>query len=604
MFFIRKDGSFDITIGNITLKNAYPAIDGTPLRPLSVSADAASIHYELMDGTFELKFTENAVSCKITGIKGVHHVSPIASAEITGCDRVFRQGFGIGGPSGFVKLNEKIESDAVIAFGSDSFCAAIHAADNSKYRNRFTVENGLLAAHTDLECTDPGDAPLPVFCITSSDNFSDALRGCAEDIAKTMHARTPAKPAFHWCSWYYLYHCLDQQTLDEYLEGFNKYRDIAPFNYIQIDAGYFPSCGDWLEYNPRFPKGLKGAADAIKAAGYEPGIWIGPFMVGDESKLFREHPDWMLKDNDGEYVSLWRQYNEPKPWGYRDSDYYILDTSHPDAMEYIVNVFKELRAMGYTMYKTDFLLWGIHDSAKVQRHTPGKTSFEYFRELMSRIREVLGEETSWLGCVGPFMPAVGYVDMMRIGGDVGAQWDDNSFGPVNMIQEIHADQYFSNVYWQNDPDAVLLRDFHIHLKPHQIEALAILQAMSGGVITTSDPIHKIAEDRRKLLELIRPSYITRAEFPYWHEKRDEEIITAETKNSKLAYFFNPSSRDITVPCDWNKILGDTDWNLFRLHGTSAPAANIPYVTIPAQSGILFFASREELNTEPTNMWEW
>ena len=42
-------------------------------------------------------------------------------------------------------------------------------------------------------------------------------------------------------------------------------------------------------------KGLKGAADAIKAAGYEPGIWIGPFMVGEESKLFKEHPDWMLR---------------------------------------------------------------------------------------------------------------------------------------------------------------------------------------------------------------------------------------------------------------------------------------------------------------------
>ena len=202
------------------------------------------------------------------------------------------------------------------------------------------------------------------------------------------------------------------------------------------------------------------------------------------------------------------------------------------------------------------------------------------------------------------MPAVGYVDMMRIAGDVGAQWNDNSFGPTNMIQEIHADQYFSNIYWQNDPDAVLLRDFHIHLKPNQIEALAILQAMSGGVITTSDPVHEIAGDRRALLELIRPSYITHSHYPYWHESRDEEIITADTKGGKLAYFFNPTPHDITVPCDWAHILGDTGWQLLRLHGVSLPADKVPYVTIPPQSGVLFFASRETLVEEPRNMWEW
>jgi len=604
MFRLYKDGSFDIILGSIALNGVYPMIDSVPLRPLRTEVSDCGAVFTLAEGVFEYLIEGNTLKCRISGLKGVHDVSPVGSARICGCTKAFRQGFGIGGPSGFISTEETFESDAVIAIGNDACCATIHAADNSRYRIHYRVGNGLLNAFIDLEGVDPGENWLPVLKFNGGDDFSSAMRYCACDIAETMHARTPEKPAFHWCSWYYLYHCLDQQTLDEYLDGFNKYRDIAPFRYIQVDAGYFPSCGDWLEYSPRFPKGLKGAADAIKTACYEPGIWIGPFMVGDESKLFREHPDWMLKDINGEYVSLWRQYNEPKPWGYRDSDYYILDTSHPDAMEYILNVFRSMRAMGYTMYKTDFLLWGIHDSSKVIRHTPGKTSFEYFRELMYGIRDAIGEESSWLGCVGPFMPALGHVDMMRIGGDVGAQWDDNVFGPVNMIQEIHADQYFSNVYWQNDPDAVLLRDFHIHLKPNQVEALAILQAMSGGVITTSDPVHEISEDRRRLLDLIRPSYITHAKFPYWHEKRDEEIITADTKNGKLAYFFNPSPRDITVPCDWEKLLGDTNWHLFRLHGKSSPAKNIPCVTIPAQSGILFFASREELKTEPANMWEW
>ena len=39
-------------------------------------------------------------------------------------------------------------------------------------------------------------------------------------------------------------------------------------------------------------------------------------------------------------------------------------------MAYIVDVFRTLRSWGYTLYKTDFLVWGMQDSAKVKRHTP------------------------------------------------------------------------------------------------------------------------------------------------------------------------------------------------------------------------------------------
>ena len=159
-----------------------------------------------------------------------------------------------------------------------------------------------LSVGFDTECVPLDEDELPVLYIRSGRSYSDVLRAGAKEIAETMHARPVTKPAFHWCSWYYLFHTLDQKTLEEYLEGFSQYRDIAPFSHIQIDAGYFPSCGDWLDQYERFPQGLKYAADTIKAAGYEPGIWIGPFMVGDNSRLYREHPDWMLRTVDGGHV--------------------------------------------------------------------------------------------------------------------------------------------------------------------------------------------------------------------------------------------------------------------------------------------------------------
>ena len=61
----------------------------------------------------------------------------------------------------------------------------------------------------------------------------------------------------------------------------------------------------------------------------------------NRSKLYR-HLYLILYDLDDKPVRPWITDNEPKPWGYQDEEYYILDTSHPDAMEYMRNVFTTL----------------------------------------------------------------------------------------------------------------------------------------------------------------------------------------------------------------------------------------------------------------------
>lgn len=606
-FRVYENGSFDLTAGRLRLAGAYPAIDGVPIRPLRVIADENSVRYELSGSALEIRLAEEGgeivLRCRAENLGGAHDIMPIAGAVIEGCDRAFVQGLGLGGPSGFHKLgDEKHISHSIVAVGEKA-CIAVYARDQSRLHNVSRIEGNTLCVGFDTECTELGCGELPELYIRAGETFSGTLRGCAQEIAKTMNARPVTKPAFHWCSWYYLYHTLDQETLEEYLEGFKQYRDIAPFTHVQIDAGYFYSCGDWIDPYYRFPKGLKHAADTIREAGYGAGIWIGPFMVGDNSRLFREHPDWMLKYKDGSYVRPWIQYNEPKPWGYRDSDYFVLDTSHPDAMAYLRKVFTTLREWGYTMYKTDFLFWGLQDSSKVARHTPGKTSFEYFRDVMKMIRECIGEESRWLGCIGPFMPALGFVDMMRIAGDVGAQWEEGGFGPTNMLRELNADQYFGNIYWQNDPDAVMLRDFHIHLKPGQIEGLALLEAMSGGTVYTSEPIHQIAPERRELLSFIRPNKVQNPEYPFWSEMNDEECVVQRLENRSLVYFFNATDREIVKPYDWNELLREDEKYLFKLHGGSARREEVPYVSIPPRSGVLYFATKEPLTEEPKNVWE-
>lgn len=607
-FKFYPNGSFDLTAGELRLIKAYPAIDGIPVRPLTVKAQESCARYEVEGGALEISIKEEngilALHCYVEGLQDAHDIMPISNARIEGCDRGFAQGLGMGGPSGFFKLDaEEHISHSMLAVGNESACIALYAREQHQLHNIGRAKENCLSVGFDTECVPLDSAELPTLYIRSGSSFSDVLQAGAKEIAETMHARPVKEPAFHWCSWYYLYHTLDQKTLEEYLEGFKKHQDIAPFSHIQIDAGYFPSCGDWLDPCERFPQGMKHAADTIRAAGYEPGIWIAPFMVGDNSRLYREHPDWMLRYADGSYVHPWKWYNEPKPWGYRDSDYFVLDTSHPEAMEYLRTVFTTTRNWGYTLFKTDFLFWGLQDSSKVLRHTPGKTSFEYFRDVMRMIRESIGEDARWLGCISPFMPAIGFVDMMRVGGDVGAQWEEGEFGPTNMLRELTADQYFNNIYWQNDPDAVMLREFHIHLKPEQIEALALLEAMSGGTIYTSAPIHQIAEERRQLLNFIRPNKLHNPEYPFWSEMREEVCLIQRLEKRSLIYFFNPTDRQILKPYDWKKLLGANAKYLRKYHGGCDRVEDVPFVAIPPRSGVLYFASEEPIEAEPSNIWE-
>ena len=57
---------------------------------------------------------------------------------------------------------------------------------------------------------------LPALCLDAAGSFDEGLRACAGRIAGAMGARPVTVPAFHWCSWYYLYHNLDETILEEY----------------------------------------------------------------------------------------------------------------------------------------------------------------------------------------------------------------------------------------------------------------------------------------------------------------------------------------------------------------------------------------------------
>ena len=382
------------------------------------------------------------------------------------------------------------------------------------------------------------------------------------------------------------------------MAGFAKLQPPLGFQTIQIDAGYCPANGDWLDAGWRWPSGMEAAFRKIAAAGYQPGIWIGPFMVGSRSRLFREHPEWMLRDKSGKLLAPWRHYAEFRVWGYHDEETYLLDSSHPEAFAYLRHVFRTFRSWGVTYFKTDFIYWGLHDSTTVQRHTPGKTGVEYLRDVLEMIRAEIGEDSDWLGCIAPYTPFLGLADAMRIAGDVSDNWGASQ----SVIQKTIGEQYFNNLWWQNDPDAILVRDFHISMNEQEEVAFALWQAFMGGVVNTSDPVHLISPDRLQLLRFLQPGPDkATARICYWDQNRALRIAVREYPALKAhaVLLLNPTDVEIAQRLPLKELIGRSSAGVFAWSHKGATALGkldclLP--ELPAHSANLYFVS--DTNTPP------
>ena len=400
---------------------------------------------------------------------------------------------------------------------------------------------------------------------------------------------------------------MDQALLEETLAGMRASPDLG-FQYVEIDAGYTPSIGDWLTPNQRWPGGLERAARTILEAGYQPGVWVAPFIVGERSALYREHPDWVLKGADGQPVVQLRSYTEPKMWGNRDSNYFVLDASHPEALAYLDRVFRTLRGWGFSFFKTDFMLWNMHDTATVRRHDMRLTSVEILRRVLEVIRNAIGEDSYLLGCIAPFMPFIGYADGMRIAGDGGARWAE-PFGPLNLLRELPCDNYCNHVFWQNDPDALLLRDFDTFLTETEVESLVLLQALSGGALNTSDPVHLLPEARKALLRFVLPDGKRTPELPRFGGEGRELVLLHRLAQGNLLFVLNPTDGPLPVCLRLSELFGGADWYQYRYRAGTEGACvstreDLFAETLPPHAAALVFVTAQPLTEKPRNLWNW
>ena len=108
-------------------------------------------------------------------------------------------------------------------------------------------------------------------------------------------------------------------------------RDAPQLKYVQLDDGYQPAMGDWLETGKAFGGDVQGVLQAIRKQGFEPAIWVAPFIAEAGSHVFQQHPDWFMKGDDGKPLPA----DQVTFQGWRRGPWYALDGTNPEVQKHL-----------------------------------------------------------------------------------------------------------------------------------------------------------------------------------------------------------------------------------------------------------------------------
>ena len=311
--------------------------------------------------------------------------------------------------------------------------------------------------------------------------------------ALKIRPRTEKKLA-GYSSWYNRYQNINEKSILDDLNGCAEL--LEPGDLFQIDDGWEPLIGDWLEPDAKkFPHGMKAAVDAIHAKGFEAGLWLAPFVAQEGSSLKREHPDWLLL-HDGE------PWSDGCNWG----GFYSLDIDNGEVLDYLERVFRRVfDEWGFDLVKLDFL-YGAAPFGTENESRAGRMI-----RAMELLRKWCGDKKI-LGCGVPVMPAFGLVDYCRVSCDVSLDWDDKPHMRLihrervstrhAMANSVFRRQLNGRAYW-SDPDVFFLREDNVKLSKRQKNMLAALDAVIGGVFLHSDDMSKYTPEAKEQYRALR-----------------------------------------------------------------------------------------------------
>jgi len=236
-----------------------------------------------------------------------------------------------------------------------------------------------------------------------------------------------------WCSWTSYYGDVTEQAVIQNADWIAEHLKPYGFQYVQLDDGYDRGLKEghyWIEHwdSREFPHGPKWLADYIKSKGLHAGLWLVPNAYAG---AVAQHPDWYLRDRKGNIVL---DYGTP-----------ALDSTHPEVLAFLRELFTTLKAWGFEYYKFDgehALPQYVPAVDRSRLHDPTADPLIAYRERLKIIRDAIGPETFVEGCpAGTPLNGIGYFNSYFNGQDVYNNWN----GMHALLSSINANAFLNHI---------------------------------------------------------------------------------------------------------------------------------------------------------------
>lgn len=448
-----------------------------------------------------------------------------------------------------------IVSDHLTILGNDNNAVfiAFMSGDNQLFRTEIYVDeqgNFLkLKAYAEFNCMfHPGESrKTETLQVWHSDNVSRDIKEWAIKRAGNKAFLSKPKPAV-FCTWYYYGQSVTYDDVTMNLEQISEKQ--LPFTVFQVDDGWEITVGEW-EANDKFPP-MKEVADEIKSAGLTPGIWTAPFVAHESSTVWKNHPEWILKDKN----------KKPLIFNVNDTDYYIFDISISDTWDYFESLYHRLTFdWGYTYHKLDFTRAPVV-AENACFANPYMTIAQCYRNAVKSIRKGMGDESYFLMCGGLYDPLIGIVDAQRTGSDVLSMWSstinkNGKTAPYTIKQSLL--RYYMNNWWHNDPDALMIRRNETMernsrltyglLNDEEVKTVTLNQLIGGGLVCSTEPLDKIDTDRLAVLKHILPVRDVEVQLvDLMKTDRFPGMVRLKADNATYLVIINYSDDSALTPC--------------------------------------------------------
>ena len=348
--------------------------------------------------------------------------------------------------------------------------------------------------------------------IAVCDDGLTALRTYAQTAAvlREIYITRPADAVpSGWISWYgYRLDLTEEDVLANACIIKDRFLDYG-MDVIQPDFGWQQAwCAtEWRKTNDNFPHGLEWLADQVQQMGLRMGFWGSPVLVSTQSELYKQHPEFLLSDADGDAIDAghWT-------WGAREL-MYILDPTVPAAMNAIAEEIKWLRETTNCHYwKFDFtvFLMALHKDPRFTDATM-IAGIETYRHAIRELRRAVEDDYLYFCTNFPFAEW-GIGDTMMTAPDIGNPCFEAGH---------HADQtVYQTEHFRKNATTILSRHFlHRRLTLLNSDTANLgagslrearmrlsLVAFSGGQFFLGDALPDYSEDRLDMAEKGLPIY--------------------------------------------------------------------------------------------------